>query len=623
MKGLQIEKNRHARYYLAAFVSLITFLAYLPALRNGFVEWDDPEYVLENPHIYTFTAAFFRWAFSSFYATNWHPLTWMSHALDYALWGLDPMGHHLTNNLLHAANSFLVVLLAIRLMAAWKANANNNVRSSFPDERAMLIAGGVTGLLFGLHPVHVESVAWVAERKDLLCGLFFLVSIMVYLSYVSQRTFRTYFLSLCVFALALLSKPMAVTLPLVLLILDWFPFGRIHSLKSFRSAVVEKIPFIALSLASSTLTVLAQREAIHSFEVIPLSSRLCVAAGSIVAYLVKMAWPLNLVPFYPYPKEVSFFSLKYLSAMIIVAGITAICIAFVKKRGLFLAGWGCYVITLVPVLGIVQVGEQAMADRYTYLPSLGPFLIAGLGAAWVLTRTHTAQRGAILNRVAAAAAVFAFISLIWLTVDQIVIWKNSITLLTAVIDKEPELPFAYNNRGNAYRSKGQLEKAMQDFDRAVSLDPSYYRAYNNRGAVYSEMGRLDKAMEDIDRSLALNPRSDISYNNKGMVYGKTGSFDKAIEQFNKAIEMNPDYPGAYSNRGLAYSLIGEHDRALRDLNRALELDARYAAAYGNRGDLYLKTGKRELALSDLQKACGLGDRGACRALKKLVNTGAL
>jgi hypothetical protein len=381
--------RKNFKYYLAGSIALITFLVYLTALRNDFVNWDDDIYVYENPYIRSLNPAFFKWAFFNFHASYWSPLTWISHALDYAVWGLNPLGHHLTNNILHAANTFLVVLLVIRLLDAWKGRTIHSGLSSFVHERTMLIAAGTTGLLFGLHPVHVESVAWVAERKDLLCALFFLLSLIAYTKYASgadkepvnnnkaPRFFNNYYLvTIGFFILALLSKPMAVTLPVVLLALDWYPFNRLRSPRAFRLALIEKLPFFALSLLSSMLTVLAANKggAMELMETVSLSTRVLVGFRSLVAYLGKMLWPLNLVPYYPYPKDASPLSLEYFSAIVLVIGITAACMVMAKKQKLWLSVWGYYVVTLVPVLGIVQVGGQAMADRFTYLPSLSPFL---------------------------------------------------------------------------------------------------------------------------------------------------------------------------------------------------------------------------------------------------------
>jgi protein O-mannosyl-transferase len=617
---------------MAGLISLLTLIIYLVALQNDFVLWDDDLYVFRNPHIQLINLSFFKWAFFSYHAYNWHPLTWISHALDYAVWGLNPLGHHLTNIILHAVNTFVVVLLVISLLKARKGPAVNSEAPGFLSERTMLIAAGITGLLFGLHPLHVESVAWVSERKDLLCALFYLLTIIMYVKYLRVReqqptqkkitsfVFGKYYILSCSFIiLALLSKPMAVTLPVVLLILDWYPFQRIQSFQTFRQAVVEKIPFFALSLFSSIITILAQRAggAIRSTEIIPLPARVLVGARSLVAYLWKILWPLNLVPYYPYPRHISILSFEYLCAIALIIGITAVCIVLVKKQKLWLAVWGIYVMTLLPVLGIVQVGDQAMADRYMYLPSLGPFLILGLTAAWIWIKVNRLQRWRLVARASVAGVtVLVFAALSFLTFTQIAIWKNSIDLWSYVIRKEPErVPFAYNNRGLAYGDKGLFKEAIEDLDTAIILDSSFDLAYSYRGTVFGKMGLYAKAIEDFNKAIVLEPGNYLIYNNLGIVYGKTRLYDKAVESFNEAIAIKPDEPEIYFNRGLVYSFQNQYDRALADYNKALELKQDFAIAYRNRGNLYQKSGRKDLALADFQKACELGDDVGCEALR--------
>jgi protein O-mannosyl-transferase len=650
---------------VAGLTALLTLIIYLAALQNDFVLWDDSLYVFENIHIRLLNSAFFKWAFFDFYGSNWHPLTWISHALDYAVWGLNPLGHHLTNIIFHAVNTFVVVLVMIRLLESRKEQTMSSEAPGFLTERTILIAAGITGLLFGLHPVHVESVAWVAERKDLLCALFSLVSIMQYMAYVrtvvnkaafqesfARFTNRHYLFTLVFFILALLSKPMAVTLPVVLLILDWYPFQRIQSFQAFRQAVVEKIPFFALSLFSSVITILAQRAggSIRSTEVIPLSTRVLVGANSLVAYLWKMLWPLDLVPYYPYPEHLSILSFEYLFAIALVIGITAVCIVLARKQKLWLTVWGIYVVTLLPVLGIVQVGNQSMADRYMYLPSLGPFLALGLTAAWIWAKVNRLQRWRLVTKASVAgvtALVFAALS--FLTFTQIGIWKNSIDLWSYVIRKEPEkVPLAYNNRGLAYGNKGLFKEAIEDLDRAIILNPSYQLAYNNRGTVLGRIGQYDSALRDFNMAIALDPVYYQAYNNRAFTFEKMGQFDKALEDYNtavtlnpsfqeafyhlgvlyckmrlyneaiqaqnKAIALNPNNAEAYSNRGVMYSLSGQPENALEDYNKAIALNQNFATAYVNRGNLYLKSGRKDLALPDFQRACSLGDSAGCKEL---------
>ncbi len=249
-----MQKTNKVRFLFAALIAFLTFIVYLPALRNGFVYWDDNLYVFENPDIRSLDLAFFRWAFFGFHVSNWHPLTWISHALDYALWGMNPLGHHLTSIILHAVNTALVVLLALKLLDIVREKSEEKASALFLNNRAVLIAAGVTGLLFGIHPVHVESVAWVSERKDLLCALFFLLSIMMYVNAVTRMghgaegktvPMRALLSALCFFVLALLSKPMAVSLPIVLMILDWYPLNRMRSWKALWPIGIEKLPFFA------------------------------------------------------------------------------------------------------------------------------------------------------------------------------------------------------------------------------------------------------------------------------------------------------------------------------------------------------------------------------------------
>jgi tetratricopeptide (TPR) repeat protein len=392
--------------------------------------------------------------------------------------------------------------------------------------------------------------------------------------------------------------------------------------------------------------------AIVSMEFVPLSTRVLVGVRSLMVYLWKMIWPLNLIPFYPYPTDVSLLSLEYLSATVMVIGITVICVVSAQKQKLWLSVWSYYVMTLIPVIGIVQVGRQAMADRYTYLPSLGPFLIMGLAVAWTSRKVNTVARwNSIIKPLSAAVAIFVLISLSYLTFAQIGIWNNSIRLWSYVIGKHPErahlvfyfrgLAFlnmdqvdkaiedfdraialdpyfrdAFLNRGTALEKTGKFDKAIENFDKAIALSPSY-EAYFNRGITFGKMGQLDKAIADYDKAIALNPSRYEAYHAGGTLYGKTGMFDKAIEYFNKYITMNPKHAESYNNRGLSYVYIGQDDRALEDFNKAIALDQTIAVTYRNRGNLYLRTGKKGLAFPDFQKACDLGDEKACNALKAI------
>lgn len=678
-----MKKTNKRKYYLAGLVAIITFLVYWGSLQNDFIaEWDDGEYILDNQFIRSINPVFLRWAFFDFYSSNWHPLTWISHAVDYAIWGLNPLGHHLSNNILHAVNAFLVVVLIMRLQEFAKRTVPGGQGGASLNEAGMLITAGVAGLLFGLHPLHVESVAWIAERKDLLCALFFLFSIMAYLRHLfpslqppllkgrevgftppwregGGMRGNWYFLSLSFLVLALMSKPMAVSLPIVLLILDWYPLRRLHSGKAALAALIEKLPFFTFSLISSVLTILAQRAwgAMIEIQTVPLSSRFLIAAQSLIAYLGKMIVPIRLVPYYPYPKDVVLLSVDFLLAIALVIGITLACVMISNKQKVWLAAWGYYVVTLLPVIGIVQVGSQSMADRYTYLPSLAPFLIIGVGAAWVYDRiTINRQRpGFMVAMSGLCAGIVIFGCLSFLTIRQIQIWKDGLSVWSYVIEKEPGRAsiaytnlglvyqkmgqlgnalenyekaialdqndyIAYNNRGTIFDKLGQFDKAIQSYNKAVTLKPDDYRAYFNRGLTYDKIGRLNEAIEDLQRAARLQGGNPWIHNNLGFLYGKAGMYDRSVAALNTAIALEPNNPVIYNNRGITYAFSNQYAKAIEDFSKAILLDKNYASAYFYRGDAYFKTGATALALSDFSKGCNFGDRNSCDALQEVRMT---
>ena len=581
------------KYLVLISFSFITFIVYLSTLRNEFIEWDDRDYVFKNPFIRSFNIVFFRRAFFDFHSGNWHPLTWISHALDYAFWGLNPLGHHLTNNILHAVNTFLVMFLIIKLLETARERTVQAGLSEFLTERTILIAAGATGLLFGLHPLHVESVAWVSERKDLLCALFFLLSIIQYVRCVRNENLETagfsnkhYRRSLLFFILALLSKPMAVTLPFVLLILDWYPLKRVPSLKAFRCMLTEKLPFIALSVASSIVTFFAQHAAITP-AVTHFETRAIVAAKALIMYLWKMLLPMNLVPLYlyPSPSEVSLLSFKYLSALVLVVGITAACFVIVKKQRVWLAVWGYYVLTLLPVIGIIHVGYQSMADRYTYLPSLGPFLMIGLGAAWIYKKASTGKRsGLTVQMLGVVTTVIIFVTLISLTAKQIRFWKNSFVFWEYVLEKEPaKSSIPHINLGMAYEEKHLLDKAMEQYKLALKADPKDAQGYNNLGMVYEQKGLIDQAIDQYQIALKLNPNYIQSYINMGIALSDKHLPDKAVEQYRLALKLDPNNAMAHNNIGGVYRQKSLIEEAIKEYQLALKLDPTNVLASINLG----------------------------------------
>jgi len=523
----------------ALLITAITSILYLPALNNEFVNWDDNSYVYENAHVRSLDLDLLKWSFG-LRVLNWHPLTLISHAVDYALWGLNPKGHHLTSIIIHAANTFLLFLLTLKLLSY--RGKNEQGQDQQHDEAVMNItAASVTALLFGIHPIHVESVAWVSERKDVLSAFFVLLSIFFYERYISRKTvltFRNYSLSLAFFLLAVMSKPMAVTVPLVLIILDVYPFRRIDLGKPGLSKRVflEKIPYLIISLLSALLTLIAQHSgnAIQSFRDYPLFARVLVSMKGLIFYLWKMVFPLNLSPYYPLPRELPSFTFHYLfyGAMVIV--ITVLCVlAWGRGRRIFMAVWIYYIVTLLPVLGLIQVGDQAAADRYTYLPSIGPFILAGLGVSLV----PAGKVRSVCKRAYSAVLIVCvvFLSLLGAkTLDQIKVWKNSITLWDHVSHHYPDLWLAYFNRAHAYTTLGNFRASLNDLDLAIKHNPRYANSFYIRGIDYMGLGQYSKAIKNLDRAIEYDPNFSRAYYMRGSANLKLGNTEEAKRDFEKA-----------------------------------------------------------------------------------------
>ncbi len=621
------DKARRCRR-LALGVGLLAVLVYLPALHDSFVNWDDPYYVYHNQAIRHLGLPLLRWALVDFHAGNWHPLTWLSHAGDYALWGLNSAGHHLTSILLHGINSLLTVLLACRLLAVAAAGQPDANHAAGPTtNRFTLVAAGVTGVLFAVHPLHVESVVWISERKDLLCALFFLLSLLAYLAAAPvegeeafspvRRRYRR--LSLFLFVLALASKPMAVSLPLVLLLLDYYPRRRLSGWPAVLVALREKWPFFLLGGGGVLVTLAAQRESLALNYRVPLGHRLLLACQSLIVYLGKLLLPVNLVPFYPYPQTITLLGWRYLLPVAAVAAITCYFLAWARRRPVWLALWGYYLLTLAPVLGIVQAGFQAMADRYAYLPSMGPFLGVGLGCAWLDRRLGGRPgRRAIVRLLAGLAGVAVILTLAWATVRQTGRWRNSLTLWNYVIDREPgRVPVAYFNRGEAHAEAGDLQAALADYDWAIRLLPGYAEAYRNRGLVLGRKGDYQGAIADYRRALDLRPDDAEVLMARAVACDRLGRFTSAMSDYSRAIALAPKLYQAYNNRALLYVRQGRLELALSDFSQAIALRPDSGSYRANRGRCYLSLGKTGKAAADFRAACDLGDGPACAEARRL------
>jgi tetratricopeptide (TPR) repeat protein len=601
--------NSRRLFLIAIIIGLISFALYLPTLEHDFLNMDDMNNIVNNPNMSVPDLDFIKWMFGSFYKAIWHPLTWFSFSVDYALWEHDPRGFHLTNIILHALNSLLVVLLFNKLFL---------ISSVCSGSRALL-ASAFIGLLFGVHPLHVESVAWVTERKDVLYSFFWLLSLIAYVNYTlsikSTRT-RVYFgLCLLSFGMSLMSKPMAVTLPAVLLILDWYPLKRIVSRKEIiRITVYEKLPFYVLSLASSIIAVFAHGSRLSAFnlETHPMWKRFFIMIKGYGFYLKKIILPLDLVPFYPLPDHINPFSIEYAGALVVVALLTIICFGYIKRMPLLLAS-------------IIQMNYTAAADRFMYLPMLGPLALVGAVIIKFLGVPALTNRRLYVYSLL-FSILFICISLVTLTKRQFHVWKNSLTLWGYVIEKYPENSRPYMARFSYSMDNGNLMMAIDDISKIIeinaknpskrSLDAEKYHVI--RASLYFKTKQYDKCIEDYSAAINQDPGKYDYYYNRAISYSKLGKLKEAFADYQSTVLINPDFAPAYNNMGKLNALKGDYDNALRNYSIAISRDNDNGKYYYNRARIYELLSDKERAVLDYKKSDLLGD---LRARKKLDSKG--
>ncbi|MBN2581445.1 MAG: tetratricopeptide repeat protein [Planctomycetes bacterium] len=568
---------------IALCLAVVTAAAYAPSLRNQLLIWDDNKYVTDNPHLRDgLTAEMVAWAFAPtpdrIVGANWHPLTWLSHAADVELYGTGkehPWGHHLTSVLLHALNSALLLIALHRL-----------IRRLWPS--------AVVAALFALHPLHVESVSWVAERKDVLCGTFTFLTLWAYASYASRPSVRRYLLVALAFAAALMSKPMAVTLPFVLLLLDAWPLGRL----SWRS-VAEKLPLAAMTAAACVVTIWAQRAggALRDLETVSLLQRAGNAAYAYVMYLVMAVfpWPGTLVPYHPLAhsggREVSL--LMAGGAALILAGATAFALLLRRGRPYLLVGWLIYLGMLVPVIGLVQVGGQLMADRYTYLPLVGAFA----GAVWLVAEWAAARPG---RRKAVAVATVAMLVVFGgLTVRQQSVWRDTFSLWNCVATAYPRCSAAFVNMGMARYHEGNKPAAMDCYRQAIVANPYCVEAEANLGILLVRDGQIEEGVVHLSRALALNSRWARAHYGLGIAALKQGNVEYAIEAFARAVQSDANFGPARADLGAALLQARRFDEAIAQLSIVLQSKPDHIEARLNMAGALLGKEQYEAAIRQL------------------------
>ena len=536
-------------------LAVFTLALYNPVNRHGFVNYDDDRYVTENAHIREgLTAGTIVWALTSTDEANWHPLTWMSHALDVSLFRLNPAGHHLTSVILHVVNVCLLFLLLM-----WSTNRLGP---------SLFVAA-----LFAVHPINVESVAWVAERKNVLCTFFFLLALGAYGWYVRRPSWRRYLAVLALYAAGLASKPMVITLPFVLLLMDYWPLARAQAgpsttgKKTWPQLLIEKLPFFVMSAASALITMHAQQSggAIRSTTEFSLAVRLANAVNAYAMYLWNMLWPTRLAPLYPHPGN-SLSAWRVLVAATLLVAMSAFVWKFRSHRYLP-AGWFFFLGTLIPVIGLIQVGEAAMADRYAYIPLIGIFVVIAFGVADVADQKHWRVIPAVVGAVALIALAFA-------TYQQISYWQPNEELWSHTLAVTSNNFIAEDNLGGALILEGKEEQAHAHFEAAALINPKDPMSRSNLGTYDLQHGQMHEAIQQYQSALQLTSDPGLlsqTYANLGAAYRAIGDFTQAQDNYKQSLRLNPNQFNAWFGLGLIAQRRGQLAEAITDLSRSVEL----------------------------------------------------
>ena len=573
------------RILLAIAVILIaTSVVYMPSLQNGFV-WDDEDYIVTNKMIQTLSLSNIQKIFSTFFFGNYHPVTLLSFAFEYHFFDLNPSAYHATNLIIHLMNCVMVFLLIYIL-------SNNITVSCF------------VGLLFGIHPLHIESAAWISGRKDVLYALFFLVSLIGYTFFLKEQKKIYYYFSLSFFVVSLLCKSMAMSLPIVLILLDYFFNKKISC-----ALLKNKIPFFALSLIFGILALFSQQDAIRlDYTGYSPLNNLFVASHGLVFYLEKMVFPVKLSCLYMFStKHFYIMQTRFLLSPFVVAALSALIIYSTEFTRKVIFGSLFYFFTLFPALQLIPVGHAFAADRYTYIPLIGIFYALGEGFALLLKKWSYPNP---LKTILIAVTGLAFCTLGFLTWDLTHIWKDGITLWGNVVKNYPLSSIAYSNRGAAYFINKQYNEAESDFRSAISISPNYAQANANLCRIYVVEGHNEKAFPFCIKAVQINPRMDDVYNLLGNLYYEKDK-NTAILSYKKSIEVKPKNERAYYNLCTTYLSMQEYENAENACRKAIEIDPEYADAYTNLGNVYLATDKQRDALLSYRKALELNpDIGA-------------
>ena len=601
--------------------ALVIFI-YAQTVGFGFINFDDNQYVYENPFVINgLNWIGLKWAFTQFHSANWHPVTWLSHQFDATLFGLNAGAHHATNVVFHLINSILAFVIFHKYTNCfWKS--------------------AIIAALFAVHPMHVESVAWISERKDLLSTMFWFLTMWTYFLYVQNGKDRNYYLlTVLFFILGLMSKPMLVTLPFVLLLLDYWPLKRFDSLKDLKSPVVEKIPFFALSAISSYITILAQKSggAIQTLEFLPFQTRFLNALTAYSNYIISLFYPVNLSVWYPYNENFSDWQIVF--SVILLIAMTAFCIWQLKERKYLIVGWLWFLGTLVPVIGLIQVGAQPMADRYTYIPFFGLFIMLVWGLS-DLFRHLNLNRTTIMVFAAIVVAIFSFLAF-----RQAALWKNDETLYAhslsvtkdnylilqnychflilknrldeaeplcrQSINVKPTYAEAINTLGIIQFKRGQYAEAAESFRKTLELKPGYREIYFNHSNALALSGKPAEAEAELKKAINFvspneNPQIWIeSLNNLGYAYGQAEKFENAAENYARILQIAPERADIRSNFALMLYQTKQFDEAQKQIEYSIRQNPDLPESYNNYGLILLEKNEKSKASEQFETALKL------------------
>jgi protein O-mannosyl-transferase len=575
--------KKHLIIYLLLLL-LVTSLVYWRSIENDFVNLDDNEHVYENPNITSLDAAHIKAMFTGSRMGNWIPLTELSFAIDHYFRGMEPYGFHLTNLILHLLNTLLVFWLLLMI-------SGNSFISL------------LSALIFAVHPMHVESVAWITERKDVLYALFYLAALICWVKGRILKKRGLLYLTMFLYLLALCSKSMAVTLPLILIIYDVY-----YENKQLKKVVLDKIPFFVLAAGVVFITLRATYSSTTPYAELNIIERLVTANYAFWFYPLKMLLPFKLSAIYPYPQDINqAIPLYYYLSLLLSGGLVWLLVGIRKNHKTLLFWFWFYLLTILPVLHLLPLAGGAITcDRFTYIPGIGVYMVL----LYLINQKFSLSKSKYI--IILIIAGYAFLS--W---QRIAVWENGIVLHTDIIARYPEIELPYINRGKAYGQRGEHGKAIADFSSAIRVNPVSADAYNNRGNEYGDLKDYGAGIADLDKALQLRPGFVEGYNNRAHLYMNTGRYAEAEADFHQALALQPDYASGWYNRGNLYRKIGEYDKAIADYDQAVKLNPQMVDAYNNRGTAYSMSGRHREAIRDF----GLALQGQPGKVSYLNNRG--